>query len=199
VRRAGGDRSPGAVCLAVGLMGLVGGAAPARSDLRAERIDADNAAELLISGPDAIGGLGDWALANDVIAVIVDDPGRAHAKLNHGGTIVDAAPRGGGGDQLARLFPIVNLDQRVVIGFDRIRAEVDPGGAFARLVVSSSQGLHVVARGGGWASALDPRTPSDEAVREVFVETEYRVHPGEPYVHITTTLENRGEKPAPVF
>jgi hypothetical protein len=174
-------------------------ASPARTELRAEQIDRDNVGEFLLPGPDAIGGVGDWALANDRIAVIVDDPSRAHGKLNHGGTIVDAAPRDGGDDQFARLFPIVNLDQRILIGFDRIRAEVDPDGAFARLVVSSSQGLRVVAPGLGWQRDLDPRTPRDEAVRNVFVETEYRVHPGDAFVHITTTLENRGAQPAPIF
>jgi hypothetical protein len=174
-------------------------APPARGEVRAEQIDRGNVAELLLSGPDAIGGIGDWALANDRIAVIVDDPSRAHGKLNHGGTIVDAAPRSGGGDQFARLFPIVNLDQRVLIGFDQIRADVAPDGAFARLVVSSSKGLRVVAPDLGWQRELDPRTPTDEAVENVFVETEYRVHPGDPFVRITTTIENRGANPAPIF
>jgi hypothetical protein len=35
------------------------------AELRAERIDEANADALLIGGPDAIGGVGDWYLAND--------------------------------------------------------------------------------------------------------------------------------------
>ncbi len=95
------------------------GIAEAGASLRAERITRENVAELLIGGPDAIGGVGDWYLANDVVEVIVDDPGRRHAKLNHGGTIVDAGLRGRpGDDQFARLFPIVNMDQRVLLNYD---------------------------------------------------------------------------------
>ena len=92
-----------AVCL---LLGLASSAAAAA--LRAERITESNARRLIIGGPDAIGGVGDWYLANDVVEVIVDDPGRRYATLNHGGTIVDAGLRDRTGeDQFARLFPLL--------------------------------------------------------------------------------------------
>ena len=125
------------------------GIAEAGASLRAERITRENAVELLIGGPDAIGGVGDWYLANDVVEVIVDDPGRQHAKLNHGGTIVDAGLRNRkGDDQFARLFPVVNMDQRVLLNFDSMRAEVNRRKGWARLTVSSRQGLSAIARGG---------------------------------------------------
>ena len=128
--------------------------------LRAEQISEATAAELLIGGPDAIGGVGDWYLANDVVEVIVDDPARRFGKRNHGGVIVDAGLRDRRGeDQFAELFPLLNLDQRVELRFDRIRAEVDPGGAWARLVVSGSRGPGAIARGGWLARGFDPLVP----------------------------------------
>jgi len=182
--------------LAVGL--LTPGFADA--SLVAERITEDNASERLIGGPDAIGGVGDWYLANDVVEVIVDDPAREHGKLNHGGTIVDAGLRGRRGeDQFARLFPIVNMNQRVLLNYDTMWAEVEPGDAWARLVVSSSQGMSTLQRGGALARWFDLLVPATEEVEKVFVETEYKVFPGEPFVHITTTLRNEGDRPAPVF
>jgi hypothetical protein len=128
--------------------------------LRAEQIREETAAELLIGGPDAIGGVGDWYLANDLVEVIVDDPSRRFGKRNHGGVIVDAGLRDRRGeDQFAELFPLLNLDQRVELRFDRIRAEVDSPTSWARLVVSASRGPGVIARGGG----SRPNTPSSPA------------------------------------
>jgi hypothetical protein len=98
-------------------------AADALPALVAERITPESFAQHRIGGPDAIGGVGDWALANDRIRIVVDDPSRRYAKLNHGGTIVDAGLRDrGGDDQLAQLIPLVNMSQRVVVGYDSIRA-----------------------------------------------------------------------------
>jgi hypothetical protein len=168
------------------------------AELAALRIDEANAPELLLGGPDAIGGVGDWYLANDLVEVIVDDPSRRHGKLNHGGVLVDAGVRGRrGADQLAQLFPIVNLDQRVLLNYDTLRAEVDPQGRFARLVVSG--GLSSLPRGGALARRFDLLVPASERLSAVRAETEYRVEPGEPFVRVTTRLRNGGSEPAPVF
>jgi len=184
-----------AAALAAWLAASAAGAAP-----RAEQISEATAPELLIGGPDAIGGVGDWYLANDVVEVIVDDPSRRFGKRNHGGVIVDAGLRDRQGeDQFAELFPLLNLDQRVELRFDRIRAEVDPGGAWARLVVSASRGPGVIARGGWLSQLLDPLVPKPAEIAEVRIETEYAVFPGEPWVRITTTIRNRGTRPAPIF
>jgi hypothetical protein len=170
------------------------------ASLVAEPITEANVEERLIGGPDAIGGVGDWYLANDRIEVIVDDPGRQHAKLNHGGTIVDAGLRGReGDDQFARLFTIVNLDQRVQLNYDAMRAELDPDGRFARLVVWSRRGMSAIGRGGRLARWLNPLVPESDAIEKVFAETVYEVRPGEPFVRITTTLRNEGDEDAPVF
>ena len=191
------DRGFAAVCC-----GILAFAAPPASaaDLRAEQITPATASELVIGGPDAVGGLGDWYLANDVVEVVVDDPGRRYGTVNHGGTLVDAGLRGRRDeDQLARLFPLVNLSQRVFVNFDTVRAEVDEAAGTARLVVSSRRGLSSLPRGSALARRLDLLVPDPEALRDVFVETEYAVFPGEPFVRLTTTIENRGSRDAPVF
>jgi hypothetical protein len=189
------SRARGALLLAALLA-----APPARpADLRAERIAPASADRLLIGGPDAIGGVGDWYLANDRVEIVVDDPERRFGKLDHGGRIVDVGLRDRRGeDQFAELFPVVNLDQRVTVGYDAMRAEVDPAGRFARLVVTSP-GLASIPRGSALARRFDLLVPQTEAIARVSVETEYLVRPGEPFVEITTALENRGAEPAPVF
>jgi hypothetical protein len=173
---------------------------PASGQLEAVQIDAGNAERLLIGGPDAIGGIGDWYLGNDRVEVIVDDPGRRHGTLNHGGTLVDAGVRGRRGeDQLGRLSPLVNLDQRVQLGYDAARAELDSAGGYARLVVTGRGGMSVVPRPGGLPDALNPLVPDSDAIAPVIPETVYEVRPGEPFVRVTTTLRNTGDAAAPVF
>lgn len=174
---------------------------PAQADsLRAEQITPKNAAQRIIGGPDAIGGVGDWYLANDVVEIIVDDPARTHGKLNHGGTIIDAGLiKRRNEDQFARLFPMLNLDQRVFLNYDRIRAEVNETQGWARLVVSSQNGVSSLPRGSWLRRKLDLLVPEPEALRDVYVETEYRVQRGEPFVYLTTTIRNEGAHAAPVF
>jgi hypothetical protein len=188
--------------LALAALLLSGCIAPAAAiaSMRAEQITAETAPELFIGGPDAIGGVGDWYLANDVVEVIVDDPGRRFAKLNHGGTIVDAGLRDRDGeDQFARIFPVVNMDQSVFIDFDSIRAEMNEEEGWARLVVSNAGRMHSVQRKKGWKRWFDPLVPETDELRHVAVETEYAVFRDEPFVHITTTFRNAGPHPAPII
>jgi hypothetical protein len=185
--------------LVAALLGGIGlfAEATAAQDLRAEEITPGNAAELLIGGPDAIGGVGDTYLANDVVELVVDHPSRRHAKLNHGGTIVDLGLRDRrGADQFARLIPLVNMSQRVLVNYDAIRTEIV--GQSARIVVSSS-GMSSIPRGSGLSRALDVLVPEPEELADVRVETVYELRPGESFVRITTRFENAGGSPAPVF
>jgi len=183
---------------AVVALALLAGAGPASAgpSMRAERIAPESAPDLLIGGPDAIGGIGDWYLANDLVEAIVDDPGREHGALGHGGSLVDVGLRDRRGeDQFARLWPLLNLDQRVYVNYERVRAESDEGEGWARLLVSS-RGMGSLRRGGFFANWMVPE-PGD--VEKVAVETEYAVLRGEPWIYITTTFRNQGEGSAPVF
>jgi hypothetical protein len=177
---------------------LAAGAARA-ADLAAEQITEATAAQREVGGPDAIAGVGDWWLANDVVEVVVDDVSRAYGISTHGGTVVDFGLRDRtGDDQLARLSPLVNLSQRVVVGYDAIRAEVDEQGRYARLVVTSP-GLRALPRGSRLARALDPFVPDPAAVSGVRVETVYELRTGEAFLRIDSALTNTGAAAAPVF
>lgn len=188
---------PGRAAIAIGFVCV---ALPAFAQSpRALQITPENASELLIGGPDAIGGVGDWYLANDRVEAIVDDPSRRHAKLNHGGTLVDVGRIDRRDeDQFARLIPLLNMSQRVIVGYDAIRAETDGDGRSARLVVSSSR-PDSIPRGSPLARTLDPLVPAREVLAGVRIETAYEVRSGEPFVRITTRIENRGSEPAPIF
>jgi hypothetical protein len=171
----------------------------AEAPLRAEQIGEQNFESTHIGGPDAIGGIGDWYLANDVVEVVVDAPSRRHAKLNHGGTIVDAGRLDRENeDQFARLIPIANFSQRVFVGYDTIRAEVDEERGSAQLVVTSP-GMQALPRGSAWSRFFDPMVPDADALSAVEVETRYEVRRAEPFVRITTNFENTGEADAPLF
>ena len=52
---------------------------PIQAALIAERITEENFERRSIGGRDAIGGVGDWYLANDIVEIVVDDPSRRHA------------------------------------------------------------------------------------------------------------------------
>jgi hypothetical protein len=176
---------------------LAGGAAA--QALRAEAITPRNVRETQIGGPDAIGGLLDYYLANDRIELVIDHPDRRHGMVNHGGGIVDAGLRDRENeDQFARLVPLVNLSQRVFVDYDAIRAELDPEGAFARVIVTSS-GMSSLPRGEGLGRALDPLVPDPQELAAVRVETVYEVRPGEDFARLRTRFDNTGSEPAPVF
>lgn len=188
------------IARAVALLLATFAPAAVTASMRAEQITAESAPDLLIGGPEAIGGVGDWYLANGRVEVIVDDVSRRFAKLNHGGTIVDAGLLDRENeDQMARLFPIVNLDQRVFIDFDSINASVDEEEGWARLVVTNSGRMNSVPRDTGWTRWFDPLVPTSQELQHVAVETEYTVFRGEPFVHITTTFRNEGPHPAPII
>jgi hypothetical protein len=191
-------RAPARLALALVLAVPLAGDARA-AELVAEQITEDSAEQRSIGGPDAIGGIGDWYLANDVIELVIDDVAREYGISTHGGTVIDVGLRDRvNEDQFARLSPIVNLSQRVVVGYDAIRAEIDPQGGAARIVVSSP-GLRALPRGSRLARALDPLVPEPAAISSVTVETVYEVRPGESFVRIDTALTNTGSAPAPVF
>ena len=179
--------------------GLLAIAAPVSAELRAERIREETAAVLDVGGPDAIGGVGDWWLANGLVEAVIDDVSREHAKSNHGGTLVDLGLAGvEGEDQFARLIPMLNLSQRLVAGYDAVRAELDAEAGAARVIVTSS-GVQSIPRGGWLARALDPLVAAPEDVAGVEVETVYELRRGESFLRLVTTLRNTGDAVAPVF
>src|SRR5262249_17525817 len=84
-----------------------------QSQLVAEQITPDNAANRLFSGSHATGGIGDWYLSNGIVEAVIDNaafaPDLAALKINRpmqtlisptGGSLIDLGLVGKNNDQL---------------------------------------------------------------------------------------------------
>ncbi len=104
-------------------------AEPASSDPFAGRIETENLARWQRGGPDATGGLGDWALSNGEICAVVGDPSHETDLSERGGTLVDLGRCGIADDQFVLLQPLLNLSRDGIVPVEEIRAETGPGEA----------------------------------------------------------------------
>ncbi len=95
----------------------------------AVRIDAENAARLVMGGTDAIGGIGDWALGNGKLCAIVSDSTRETDATTTGGALVDLGFCGRADDQFVRYQEFLSTpDTKVRV--ERVDASVEPGRAY---------------------------------------------------------------------
>ena len=77
----------------------------------------------MVRGPDAIGGIDDWALGNGALCAVISDPAHESVLSTQGGVLVDLGLCDGGGDQLNTLQPLFNLSRERVPPISQIRAE----------------------------------------------------------------------------
>lgn len=105
----------------IGLPASVHGAEPAAS-----RVDAQNASQLLVGGPDAVGGLGDWALSNGTLCAVVADPGHEGYVLPTGGSLVDLGYCGRQDDQFVILEGLANLSRSEAPQWAGVSARTSP-------------------------------------------------------------------------
>lgn len=127
-RGAGAAAGAAFAALAAGLA-----AAPAHAQLHAERLHAGNLAALRVAGPDADGGLGDWALGNGTLCAVVSDADHESHLATRGGILVDLAHCGRAEDQWSALQPLPNLSPREAIPIRSVRAEREAGEARIRV------------------------------------------------------------------
>lgn len=168
---------------------VVGTVAAAHADggkLVAEQITAQNAASTILGGPDAIGGIDDWALQNGTVCAVISDPSHESDALTSGGVLVDLGLCGRDDDQFVLYLELLNNDVDSMIAVDRVEAEVDA--KTARLTAFGSRdGVSVETR-----YELDLESP-----RRLRLET--RVKPGEESGDVTgfgsATLNFRGLTP----
>jgi hypothetical protein len=107
------------------------------AELHAERISAANVGRLRVGGPDAIAGLGDWALGNGTVCAAIADTDHETILSPRGGVLVDLGHCGRGDDHFIVLQPLFNVSRRSVPPASTIRAEVN--GEEARIVTQGSQ------------------------------------------------------------
>jgi len=133
-------------------------APPALAQLVAERITPENAAQLQLGGPDADGGVGDWALRNGTLCAVVADAAHEAPISPQGGGLLDLVRCGNANDQWSALVPLVNLSRKSVVPVTGLRAERDERAA--RVVAEGGRpGLRIRT-----TYALDLATPDELSV-----------------------------------
>ena len=98
-------------------------AVPATAQLYAERITAENAERRRVGGPDAIGGIGDWALGNGTLCAVVSDPSHESVLSAQGGILIDLAHCGRADDQFNLIQPLLNFSRDDIFSLSEIGAE----------------------------------------------------------------------------
>jgi hypothetical protein len=130
-------RAPIAPLLATLLAAL-----PASAELVAERITADYAARLQLHGPDADGGIDDFALRNGTLCAVIADAAHEAPISPQGGGLLDLVRCGNANDQWSALVPLVNLSRSNVVPVTELRSERD--GRSARVIASGERpGLRI--------------------------------------------------------
>ena len=61
----------------------------ADANLSVEQITQNNATELIMKGPDAIGGIGDWFISNGILCAVFSDVSHEGEFSSRGGILVD--------------------------------------------------------------------------------------------------------------
>ncbi len=132
-------------------------AAPATGELFAGRIDERNFERRAVRGPDAIGGVGDWALSNGTLCAVVSDPSHEGELSVTGGSLVDLGHCGRDDDQFVVFEQLLDLSIRRTVPMAAVRAEATPGAA------------RLVARGGADGLRLETVYEVDERRPRVLV------------------------------
>ncbi len=108
----------------------------------AKQLDAQNVETLRPGGPDADAGVGDWVLGNGTLCAAIADGAHETHLGPHGGSLIDLAPCGAGGDQWSTLHPILAFGKDWALPVREVRAEEAPDEA--RIVaVAEGDGLRL--------------------------------------------------------
>jgi hypothetical protein len=141
--------------------------------------------EEVIGGPHAIGQIGDFLLENDQIRLIIADKGVGRVNTTFGGTLVDAdlvrpGGAGQGNDQLAELLP--GFVFTVIDATDVSITNDGSDGGVAEVTVTGVGGdlLQMV-------SLLNTGLVFPSTLQ---LTQTYRLHPGQRWVEIVTTVKN---------
>lgn len=149
---------------------------PGPNKVVAHRITA---ASDLFGGTDALGGVGDWYLANDVVAVVIDDVANQNGTAPSGGTLIDFGHLGKNDDQFNSMYQIFAVSQDFPVFYDHIEASEEAGSA--TLTVT------------GHVFAANPAGVVPKADAEALMATTtYRLLAGDPSLHVRTEIVNKG-------
>ncbi len=132
----------GLVC-ALALLAGTSARAEGPAPLFAERLTPENVERLRVGGPDAVAGVGDWALGNGVLCAAVADAAHEMGVSTRGGVLIDVGHCGRDDDEFVVLHPLLNLSRNLAVAVNEIEAVVESGEA--RIVTRAEQeGLAIV-------------------------------------------------------
>lgn len=124
-----------------------------------------------ISGPLAVGREGDYVLENGEVAFVISQLGRGFGFAESGGNIIDAADARARSDELGNLFTYFGVFPRQAL-YDSLSFGADKDGA-------------------AWIEVRGRELYEEKLV----ITTRYTLGPLDRAVVISTSLENRGDKP----
>lgn len=123
----------GALVACTWVMGIFAFSSAAQAgELVATQITADNAAQFVRSGPDAAGGIGDWALSNGSVCAIVSDISHESELSVRGGVLIDLGYCGRADDHYVGAQDLIDSSRETPVNIDRIDAKVGPTAAVIR-------------------------------------------------------------------
>lgn len=99
-------------------------ASPSHAELFAVRLTPQNLAQRRVGGPDAIAGVGDWAIGNGTLCAALADAPHETVLSPGGGILVDVGHCGRNDDRFIQLQPLFNLSRANIPPTSEIRAEV---------------------------------------------------------------------------
>ena len=96
-----------------------------QSKLSVQRITAANASALIKTGPDAIGGIGDWLLTNGTICAVITDVPHENEFSSLGGALTDLGFCDRKDDHFTTMQDILDADRKRPVDIMRIETESD--------------------------------------------------------------------------
>ena len=101
----------------------------AAEEFFAAQLNDANVRGHLTGGPDAVGGIGDWAISNGTLCAVVADPSHEGYILPSGGSLIDLGYCNRDDDQWANLELLSNLARSGAMAWDAVAAEQSDGEA----------------------------------------------------------------------
>jgi hypothetical protein len=117
----------------------------AAAQLQVAQLNDSNWVELRPQGPDAIAGIGDWALSNGRLCAVVSDLDHESGMTAFGGVLVDLAHCGAGNDQWLMSHLLPNMDTQALVRPHSLRTGFTARAAYIA-VQGQQQGLRLESR-----------------------------------------------------
>ena len=100
--------------------------------LIATQITAENASQYVQTGPDAAGGIGDWALSNGSVCAIISNVDHESELSARGGVLVDLGYCARADDHYTGAQDLIDSSRETPVNVNRVDAKVGPQSAVVR-------------------------------------------------------------------